>query len=200
MKMRAILSLMLVGLMMTLIVGCAKAPQEKIDAAKAAVDAAIAAGADKYVADKMQAAQDSLNAALAEIEGQNSKFALGRNYGNAARLLDAVKSLADEATGEVAARKEEVKNEANALWTTSQTALKEAQTLLKKAPRGKEGKAALEAIQQELTALETSLNEVPNLMAGEDFITARDKMSAAMEKINSIKEELQNAIDKKMGR
>lgn len=200
MKMRAILSLVLVGLMMTLIVGCAKAPQEKMDAAKAAIDAAIAAGADKYVAEKMQAAQDSLNAAMAEIEGQNSKFALGRNFGNAARLLDSVKSLADEAAGEVAVRKEEVKNEANALWTTSQTALKEAQVLLKKAPKGKEGKAALEAIQQELTALETSLNEVPNLMAGEDFVTARDKMSAAMEKINSIKEELQNAINKRMGR
>lgn len=200
MKIKTILSFILVGLMLTLIVGCAKAPQEKITAANAAIEAAKAVGADQYVAEKMQAAQDSLTAALAEIEGQNSKFALGRNYAKAARLLDAARSLAEEATGEIDIRREEFKNEANALWATSQTALKEAQALLKRAPRGKEGKAALDAIQQELKALETSLNEVPNLMASEDYVTARDRMSAAMEKINSIKNELQNAIKKTMGR
>lgn len=187
-------------LVLALVSGCAKAPQQAIDAAKAALDAATQAEANRYLADEFKAAQDSLNAAMAEIEAQNSKFALTRNYDKAAKLLEAATSLATNLTSQVDAKKEEVKAEAQQLFTDLQNGLLDAKNLLKKAPKGKEGKEVLEAIQGELTTVENSLVDVTDLMNNSDFMGAKDKLMAGLTKVNQIKDELTQAIAKKMGK
>ncbi len=187
-------------LMLALVSGCAKAPQEAVDAAKAALETAKQAEADRYLADEFKAAQDSLNAALAEIETQNSKFALTRNYDKAAKLLEAATTLANSANANVAAKKDAVKAEAQQLLTDLQTALTDAKALLKKAPKGKEGREALEAIKGELATVETSLTEAPALIDSGDFMTAKDKLTAWYQKVQQIIEELNQAIAKKLGR
>ncbi len=187
-------------LMLALVSGCAKAPQESVDTAKAAVDAAKQAEADRYLADEFKAAQDSLNAALAEIETQNSKFALTRNYNKAAALLESATTLANSAAANVEAKKDEVKKEAEQLQADLQTALTDAKALLKKAPKGKEGREALDAIKNELTTIETSMTEVPALIDSGDFLGAKDKLTAWLQKVNQIKDELNQAIAKKLGR
>jgi uncharacterized membrane protein YdfJ with MMPL/SSD domain len=187
-------------LAVALVGGCAKPPQQAVDAAKAALDAAKQAEADRYLAGEFKAAQDSLNAAMAEIETQNSKFALTRNYDKAAKLLEAATTLANNITSQVDAKKEEVKAEAQQLFTDLQNGLIEAKALLKKAPKGKEGKEVLEAIQGELTTVDNSLVEVTDLMNKSDFMGAKDKLMAGLQKVNEIKEELAQAIAKKMGK
>jgi hypothetical protein len=187
-------------LAVALVGGCAKPPQQAVDAAKAALDAAKQAEADRYLAGEFKAAQDSLNAAMAEIETQNSKFALTRNYDKAAKLLEAATTLANNITSQVDAKKEEVKVEAQQLFTDLQNGLTEAKALLKKAPKGKEGKEVLEAIQGELTTVDNSLVEVTDLMNKSDFMGAKDKLMAGLQKVNEIKEELAQAIAKKMGK
>jgi hypothetical protein len=183
--------------MLVLLAGCAKAPQELVDTAKAALDAAKAVEADRYVADQFNAAQDSLNAAMAEIEAQGSKFALTRNYGRATKLLEATVATANSAKDAAAAAKEQVRVEAQDLMTQAQAAVEEAKGLMAKAPRGKEGRAVLEQMQSELAAVETSITEATTAMSNNDFLTARDKLKAGMEKANSISEELKQAIGKK---
>ena len=70
--------------------------------------------------------------------------------------------------------------------------------LLKKAPRGKDAKAALEQINQEIAVVETAASEVTaSLAAGEDFLTLRDKINPAKEKANAIKAELEEVVAKK---
>jgi len=187
-------------LMLALVSGCAKAPQESVDAAKAAVEAAKQAEADRYLSDEFKAAQDSLNAALAEIETQNSKFALTRNYNKAAKLLESATTLANSAATNVAAKKDAVKAEAQQLLTDLQTALTDAKALLKKAPKGKEGREALDAIKNELATVETSLTEVPALMDSGDFLSAKDKLAAWFQKVQQIITELNQAIAKKLGK
>lgn len=188
-----------VVLMLALVSGCAKAPQEAVDAAKAALETAKQAEADRYLADEFKAAQDSLNAALAEIETQNSKFALTRNYDKAAKLLEAATSLANSANSKVAAKKDEVKAQAEQLMGDLQKGLTDAKALLKKAPKGKEGREALEAIQSELTTVETSLTEVTTLLTNGDFLSAKDKLTAGLQKVQQITDELNQAIAKKRG-
>jgi Skp family chaperone for outer membrane proteins len=187
-------------LVLALVSGCAKAPQQAVDTAKAALDAAKQSGADRYLAGEFKAAQDSLNAALAEIEAQNSKFALTRNYDKATKLLEAATSLANNLTSQVDTKKEEVRTEAQQLFIDLQNGLKDAKDLLKKAPKGKEGKEVLEAFQGELTTVENSLVEVTDLMNKSDFMGAKDRLMAGLQKVNQIKEELTQAIAKKMGR
>lgn len=187
-------------LMVVLVSGCAKAPQQELDAAKAALEAARQAEANVYLADEFKAAQDSLNAALTEIETQNSKFALTRNYNKAKNLLAAATNIASDLASRVEAKKEEVKAQAEQLMTDLQTGLADAKALLKKAPRGKEGKVVLDAIQSEINAVETSMADATNLLNNGNFMAAKDKLTAALQKINQIKDELNQAIAKKKGK
>ena len=79
--------------------------------AQASFDAAKAAGAD------VKGAEDKLNAAKAEIDKQNKKFSMMRDYKAAASMLDdakatADKSLADKKAADEAAAKAKADEEA----------------------------------------------------------------------------------------
>jgi hypothetical protein len=200
MKTKSLLIVLLIGLVALFFTGCAKVPQEKVDAAKMAVEEAKTAEANRYLPQEFNAAQDSLNAATAEIEKQNAKFALFRNYDKAAKELDAAKMIADEAKVKTAVRKEEVKKETEGLLSEITMALEETKKLLKKAPRGKGEKAAVQMIESDLTAVEAGLGDVNNLLTSGDFLNARDKAQASLSKVNSLKTEIQTAIDKKKGK
>ncbi|MDZ7375795.1 MAG: hypothetical protein ONB13_04165, partial [candidate division KSB1 bacterium] len=127
-------------------------------------------------------------------------FALTRNYNKAKNLLLAATNLANDLNSRVAAKKEEVKAQAEQLLTELQTGLTDAKALLKKAPKGKEGREVLEAIQSELTAVETSMTDATNLLNTGKFMAAKDKLAAALQKVNQIKDELNQAIAKKKGK
>jgi hypothetical protein len=75
--------------------------------------------------------------------------------------------------------------------------IQEDKDLLVKAPQGKEGKAALEAIQNDVTVLDASVAEINTLITNGDYLTAQDKTSAAKVKALAIKEELSTAISKR---
>ena len=73
----------------------------------------------------------------------------------------------------------------------------EVKELLAAAPKGKEGKEALEAIQGDVVLVESFLAEVSTLINNGDYLTAVDKVKAAGEKAASLKVELEEAIAKK---
>jgi len=200
MNVTALFKLSLVVVIIAALTGCAKPPQEKVDLAKTAVQVAEQAQADVYVAEKFNAVKDSLNQALAEIEKENGRFGLMRNYNHAAKTLDAVKALSEQAASDAAVRKEEVKNEVNTLLAQAKTEIDATKALLKKAPRGKEGKAAVQAMEEEVATVESSLVQVAELVTAENYLAAKDKVSAAIEKVTMIKNEVQAAIDKKKGK
>jgi len=180
------------------IISSANNTEIKIDAAKAALIVTKAAEADRYLTDQFSAAQDSLNAAMAEFEAQNSKFILTRNYLRTQQLLDAAVAAANSAKGAVAVKKEEVKIEAQNLMTSAQAAVEEVKKLFAKAPKGKDGYGALEQMQTELAGAETAIAEADTALTFGDFLGARDKVKAASEKVNSLKQELEDAVNKKM--
>ena len=78
-------------------------------------------------------------------------------------------------------------------------AIKQVQDLMKKAPRGKEGKAALQAIQNDLTLVEASVEQANTAMQNGDYLTARDKLKASLDKANALIDELKQAISRKAG-
>ena len=195
--MKVKLGLLVFGLAVVMMLGCAKAPQQAVDAAKAALEAAKTAEVDRYFADQYNAAYDSLSAALTEIETQNSKSAISRNYSKASALLASVTDTLNELMPQVEAKKEEVKVMVDSLQAKVKDELAATKKLIAIAPRGKEGSAALAAIQSELSTCETSLSEVNAVVEKGDWATAQDQLNATLAKIASLKNEIQQAIDKK---
>lgn len=200
MKKNLFMSLAAMFAMVVMFSSCAKLPEAEIANAKAAVEATKATEADRYVPAEYRALQDSLNVAMTEIETQNSKFALLRSYKKANVMLSNVVTLSNTVKENAAVRKEEVKNQAQQSLAEATTLVAEVKELITKAPKGKEGKEALEAIQNDLALVEASLAEVSTLINNGDYLTAVDKVKAAGEKAASLKAELEEAIAKKTRR
>lgn len=198
MKAKTLLSSLGIVVLM-FVMGCKEAPQQLLADADAAMQAAQTAEANRYATDLFNAAKDSLSAAQAEVEQQNSKFALLRNYDRATALLNSAIAAFKSASDAAATNKEAVRTEADTLMAQVAPKIEAAKKLMAKAPKGKEGRAALEMIQADINAVESSLSEAQNAMTSKDYLTARDKAQAAMSKIDSVIQELENAIGKKMG-
>ncbi len=179
-----------------LLVSCAKAPEEDLAAAQTALTTAAEAGADVYVADLYQAAQDSLAAAQVEIEAQNAKGSFSRNYARAAALLASAQQTAAEAQAQVETKKEEMRVANESLVAEVEQALARTTELLAKAPRGKDGAAALAMIQQDAAAAAQTLDEARAAHEAGEFARAGDLARAALDKANGLINELETAISK----
>ncbi len=178
-----------------LMASCAKVPQEALDAAKAALDSAKTVQTDVYFPAEFTALNDSLTVMLQNIETQKSKSA--KDFKAIKVAAEGISLKAAELTGNVEAKKAEVKAEAETMMAGAKTALEEAKALLLKAPKGKEGKAVVEEMKNELTVIETSLTDTQVLFdGGTNYVEVVDKVKAATEGINGIVAELKAAMDK----
>jgi|GEM_PF-261900 len=176
------------------------APQAQIDAANVSIEAAKTAGADRYAPESFNAASEALKTALTAVEEQNSKFALFRNYDASKTTLASVATLSTKAVEETTAKKEALKAEVNQATVDLGAIIVADKELLAKAPKGKEGKAALEAIGQEIAVVETVNTEVTAGVANnEDILTLSDKIKPAVEKAKAINSELTDVIAKPKG-
>jgi hypothetical protein len=197
MKKKILLGLATVGFAIVL-TSCQKIPQAEIDAANAAVEQTKAAGAESYVPEQFTALQDSLRIALENVEAQKSK--LFKKYSKAKVQLINVATLAGTVKQNAETKKEEVKAEVTQLLADVNALVTEDKALLAKAPRGKEGKAALEAIKGDIATIEASITEVNNLVTSGDFMAADYKIKASKEKATEINTELKDAIAKVKGK
>ena len=180
--------------MVAFLSSCGKVPQEKIDATNAAIAAAQTAEAAVYVPAEFAAVQDSMKAINAAVEVQKSK--LFKKFGPISLKLDATLALANKVATDAAAKKEEVKKEVETTMATVKAIIEENTALMKKAPRGKEGAAVLEAMKTDMAAIEASVAEAQGLYDKGSYMDALNKIKAANDKANGINTELKDAIAK----
>jgi len=172
-----------------MLVGCAKYPQADIDAAQAALTAAKQAEADRYVPDMYNAAQKTLNDALALADKE--KQAWFSNYDEALKLVASAKEAAGNAANAVAAKKDEVKKATEELLAKVPEEVKNAKKMWTKAPRGKGTREALAAIKADIETQEKAVDEVNAALTSGDFLTAQQKAQAILDKLASLEAELQ---------
>ncbi len=196
MKKKILLGLATIGFALVL-TSCEKIPQPEIDAANAAVEQVKAAGAETYVPEEYTALQDSLRVALENVEAQKSK--LFKHYKKAKAQLVQVSTMSATVKQNTETKKEAVKQEVAQLLTDVNALITEDKALLAKAPRGKEGKAALDAIKNDIATIEGSITEVNNLVTSGDYMAADLKIKASKEKATEINTELKDAIAKVKG-
>lgn len=182
------------------VTACAKPPQEELTAAQTALDQARTAEAEKYAAETFRAANDSLQAANTEIQAQSSKFALFRKYDRAKALIAASQATAARAQSEAVVNKEAAKNAANEALTMAAAAVDSAKTMLAKAPTGKDERAAVEAMKSDIAGAETSLEEVRQAIAQEDYFGAKAKADAIQQKAMQVVNEVNAAIERMGGK
>jgi hypothetical protein len=173
---------------------CNKVPQVEIDATNAAVAEAKADGADVYLPEAYNALMDSMNAVNEAIEAQKSKL-FGR-YGDIKVKLANYAQVAADLKVQTATRKEEIKVEVAAAITEIDTLIAANKELLAKAPKGKEGKAAVEAIVNEVAVIEGSVAEINAALQSDNLLGALSKAKASKEKAQAINTELTEVIEK----
>ncbi len=185
-------------ILVAMISACGKLPQAQIDEANAAIDSAKAVQADVYLPTDFAALQDSMNAVNAYIEGQKSK--LFKKYGPAVEDLKAIVTLAKSVQENAVTKKEEVKKEVENMMTEIKALVEETDKLFLKAPKGKEGKAALEQMKAEMGTVSTAITEAQTQYDNGAYMDALNKIKAAMETATRVNNELKEAIVKAGGR
>jgi len=193
MKIKLLSGIAIVGLALVF-AGCQKYPQAEVDAANAAVEASKAVQANLYVPEEFNALQDSLTTVLAAVEKEKSK--LFSNYKDEVAKLTATTEMAKTVAANATAKKEQLKQETAAALAEIATLMEQNKEMLAKAPKGKEGKAALEAIAADLTGIETGVGEVNNKLASDDIINAANQAKALKEKAAGINTELTEVMAK----
>lgn len=175
---------------------CAKAPVAEMNAAKTALEEAKAAQAEIFLEAEFTALQDSVNKAATEIQNQKSK--VFGNYKHAAQMLNNVTTEAGSLAAKTEVRKLEVKNEIVAAQNEIVSLMEENNKLVELAPKGKEGKEAIESIKSDLSSINTSASEIQALIDSNEIIAAQSKANAVKQKAASINSELKTVLEKYM--
>ena len=186
--------------LVVLLASCASAPQADIDAAKAAIQAAKDAQADKYATASLQSADDLINQINTEVETQNAKFALFRNYDKVKELINQAKAAGEKAKADAIAGKEAAKKDAEASLAAAQQAVAAAKEILPKAPKGKDTKAEIEAMTADVAGMDTAVTDVQSQISKEEYLDAAAKAKSIKEKADGVAAQVQAAIDKKKGK
>jgi len=175
---------------------CASAPTEEITATRTAVTAAQTDDVRTYAPESLQAAEDMLSKAMAEVQTQDGKFALSRDYKAASDLLKQAKDLTAKAESDAQANKAKAKADAETIIAGLTQLFADAKKALATAPRGKDTKAELEAMQNDLKAAEEASVAATQAMTGEKFNDALAQAKAAKDKADLIIQQVQAAKEK----
>ena len=182
--------------MLMLAAGCAAPPQENIDAAKAAVEAARQKAAQEYAPDALKAAEDAYSDLEAELAAQSTKFAPLRSYKAATEKAAATTAAAEQAATAAETGREQAKSDATGALEGARTMLQETMTMLDTAPRGKGSAMDLAALKTDLESASATLTEADGLMASEQYHQAKAKIDAAGTAIQGVRSQIEAAQQK----
>ncbi|MFB3895443.1 MAG: hypothetical protein ACE14V_03985 [bacterium] len=155
---------------------CAQPPTQEMDAAKAAIEKAVAAGADKYAATELEAAKSVLAQAEQKINA--------KDYAGAKVDAQDVVAKATAAEAAVTAGKDAVKAELDAMMPGIEKDYAALQKQVKSAKGNKKAAEQLKATFDEIPALETELKDAKTAYDAGDFAGAKEKYTAAKVKID----------------
>ncbi len=180
--------------MAVVMISCNKVPQAAIDTAQAAIEGAKAVEADRYLAAEFTALNDSLTSALAAIEAEKTST---KNFKPISEKLTWIATAAETLKTDAETKKAEVRSQVeNALAELNTTIGLEKENIGKVVVTNR-NKAAVETVQNELTVIESAVNEVNTLVSNGDYLTALEKVGAARIKITEIQNQLMAFAPKK---
>jgi len=193
MKMKSLIAIPVLGLALFLS-SCDKVPQVELDNANVAINDAKMAQADVYLPTQFAALEDSMRVVMADVEVQNSKWF--KNFDGVRTKLTNLTTMATTVQTNTVAKIEEIKAEYQTAFAEVQQMIVDNKALVEKAPKGKEGREALEQIKGEISVVEISAVEAESLFEAGNYMEALNKINAAKSKSVALNTELTEAIAK----
>ena len=172
--------------------GCAKAPDQELAAAKAAMKTAQDAEADKYLPNNFENIQKAMEAAESEIGLQETKLAFSRNYTKAKQLLKNVTDLARQVTVDAPGAKEEMRTRVEEGIASAQKMAKETRVDIKKAPKAK-GKKVLAQMAADLDEAENAIAQAAADLSAGNIPDAGKKLGDAQRLLKKIFDKLSSS-------
>lgn len=162
---------------------CAQPPTERVDAAKAALQA-LPAEAATYAPAAHKAAQDAAAQLDAELAARAGDFF--PSYDRTGQLAAALEQAIEAVPPAIAAGQERLRTEAGRLATDARRALTDAQQSIDGMPARQVPADRRSAWQSEAAGVETSLAEVDRLLAAGELTEANRQAEAAMRSAGQI--------------
>jgi hypothetical protein len=171
-------------LVLAMLVACAKPPQAEVDAAKTALDTAVAnPDVAAYAPSALQAAQDRLAQLQSELDAQAAKGALSRKYDEAKNMALEAQAAAEGLAAQAATAKEQTKAEAMTLLNELAIAVPEAEKGLAQAKRVRGVALDFKALTASLAQAKTEVAAADTAYNSGDFATAKATAAAVKDSL-----------------
>ena len=177
---------------LALCAACSEPPQKEIDRAQGAIDAARAAGAEQYASSEFTAATTSLQQAHDAVAQRDYRLALSRALDASERAQQAARQAAD---GKARAR-----SDAEALVSTTATAVQQLRSALKAIEPSRPPAAVLTAARRAASAAESALQEARALLKEERYLEAEGALKGVQEQINAQMHAINEAAKPRAGK
>jgi hypothetical protein len=189
MKKLSLLAILLVTAI--ILVGCGKAPDTQVKQATSALQAAEAAGAPQYASEAWNRAKEAVDRMKAELEGQNRRFSLFRNYGKVKALAGEAIRLSEQALADANSRKTQLRGEVTSLLAELEDSLASARSQLSRVPRSKGLDAA--SLRSSLNAAGRQLDQARSNLAAGALDSAMAVAAQARQTINGVLRAIEKA-------
>ena len=158
-----------------LITACGDPPNKEMDQAQGAIDAARAAGADRYATTEYSAATDALKRSQDAVAQRDYRLALNE-------ALDS-REHAQNAAREAADTKAQLRGEVERDMAQIAALIAEANTRLAAATRARVQRRVLEGPRQALAAVDESVQKAGEAIKADDYISAKTALQGVKERI-----------------
>jgi HAMP domain-containing protein len=157
------------------VMACADPPNKEMDQAQGAIDAARAAGADRYASGEYTAATDGLKRAQDAVAQGDYRQALNE-------ALDS-REHAQNAAREAAETRAQLRGEVERDMAQIAALIAEANTRLAAAGRTRTSRRVIDASRRELAAVNEPVQKAGAAMKADDYLAARTALQGVRERI-----------------
>jgi len=178
--------LMVVAVALALAWACAEPPDKEMHQAQGAIDAARAAGAERYAPAELEAATTALAKAAEAVAERDYRLALSQALEASSSAQAAARTAADQ--------KALVRSETERALDTLDATMATARDRLKSARGVRAAASAAAALDAALTAATEAVQEARSALDGDDYLGARDRLTGVNDRLTVAIEELDAAI------
>ena len=168
-----------------IVVACGEPPTKELQQAQTAIDAARAAGADRFAREEFTAAEDALKRANDAVAQRDYRLALNN-------ALDA-RERAQTASRDASGRRAAARKDADRALSAATAALTEARAKLTTAVGARVPAASLDAPRTTITDAESALQKARTAFDGGDFGGASEAATRVAASLRQISRDLESA-------
>jgi chromosome segregation ATPase len=170
---------------------CGKPPEAQIQEARNALQVAEQAGAPKYAPEAWTRALESRQALDAELEAQNGKIGLFRNYNKVGKLADQLAQAAGEAASAATRKTAELRTELTGTISELRNLLQTTRSRLSALPRT--ARVDITALRGRLNAAGERIDQAQRSLDGSGYDEAMARASEARDMIRAVLRSIETA-------